>query len=548
MSCRVPVLLLLALLLGSLPEVRAENGSGPSAEDTLRDVFGALQRYDRESARAGLDAARAQGLDGDELRLAEAWLLHMDGDHAATVQALERVTQHDDSVVDELRRTAEASARWMEGARELESAHFRLRYPAGVEEVMARPALEVLEAAYESVGEDLGLYPDELTLVEIYPTSAAFAQATGLPPSAMVNDTIALCRWDRLLITSPMAAAFGYPWADTLCHEYTHLIVNRLSAGGVPVWLHEGIAVFEQRRWRGETRLVLDPYEQGALTRAVADDDLVGLGEIGNCLACLEGKDRVRLAFAEVQTMVDYLVRADGMQALRDVIESCRHGADAQVAMAAAHGGSFDEFEADWRAYIVGRGWYDGAGVGVVDLGLDEVTGSDDQVPAEDSLLAGHAGGAGHARLGDLLLDRGQRRAALLEYQRAEALLPLHSPSLACKKAYAYRELGQHEDARRVLQRAREQYPDYQPLAVNLAAAHAALDEPVEALAMYRHAALINPFDPRIYVGQLALLDPQRDRTEYERAREALDTLQRYLRYDGAPREPDSRPETEEAP
>jgi hypothetical protein len=42
----------------------------------------------------------------------------------------------------------------------------------------------------------------------------------------------------------------GYPWLDTLAHEYTHFIVSRVSHNTVPIWFHEGLAKFEERRWR----------------------------------------------------------------------------------------------------------------------------------------------------------------------------------------------------------------------------------------------------------------------------------------------------------
>ncbi len=536
MRRRLPAAVLAVALAVAGPALA--QGSGPSADDPLRDVFDALARSDRAAARSGLEAVEARGVDGDDVRFARAYLAHMDGEYQAALDWLDDITAADDPEVEDLRRTVAAAARWMRDAREVESAHFRLRYPAGVEEVIAQPALEVLEAAYEAVGDDLGLYPEDRILVEIYPTSMAFAESSGLPMTAMANDTIALCRWDRLLVTSPMAAPFGYPWADTLCHEYTHLVVNRLGAGGVPVWLHEGIAAFEQRRWRGVTELTLDPYERSALTRALRDEELVSLAQIGNCLACLDTKEQVGLAFAQVHTMVDYLVRARGMQALRDTLATCRLGVDAQDAVAAAHGGTFAEFEAGWRTYVEGRGWFADLEVGVVDLQLDGEGTADDDLPAEDSLLAGNTGSAGHARLGDLLLDRGERRAALLEYGRAEALLPVQSPSLACRKAYAYRELGELDEALAVLERAHELYPEYHPVAINLAAVQADAGQPRRALESYRRAALLNPFDPRIYAGELALLDPDRDPERVRRARAALDTLQRHLRYDGAPREP----------
>ena len=61
----------------------------------------------------------------------------------------------------------------------------------------------------------------------------------------------------ELMVVSPRATIFGYPWMDTLAHEYTHLLVSRISHDTVPVWLQEGLARFEQSRWRSAPELRL---------------------------------------------------------------------------------------------------------------------------------------------------------------------------------------------------------------------------------------------------------------------------------------------------
>lgn len=403
------------------------------------------------------------------------------------------------------------------------SRHFEVRYAAGVDGVMVPMALEVLERAYEAVGRDLGVYPEQRVVVDIFPSAQAFADAAGLPPEAVANETVGLCRWDRLLLTSPSAAPFGYPWADTLCHEYTHLVVEQLGAGRVPVWLHEGIASFEQRRWRGETDLVLDPFSRQQLSQALDEDRLVPLEEIGNCLACLDGKERVQLAFAQVHTMVDHLVRARGIEALHGALEAVRLGAPALDAVGAAWGSDFNAFEASWRGHAQERlaGSEDGAGL--VMLGLGEAIAADTPTPGADSILVGRADGADHARLGDLLLARGLLRPALIEYDKADRALDDVSPALACKRAHVKQQLGDPDGALAVVQEARSLYPDFEPLHVHAAAAQMHLGRIDDALQSLEFAALLNPFDPRIYAWRLELV--RGDAAAEAEARRNLDAL-----------------------
>ena len=49
------------------------------------------------------------------------------------------------------------------------------------------------------------------------------------------SGTIALCKYNRLMITSPRDLVYGYGWADTVAHELIHLLINRRSRNTVPI-------------------------------------------------------------------------------------------------------------------------------------------------------------------------------------------------------------------------------------------------------------------------------------------------------------------------
>jgi len=396
---------------------------------------------------------------------------------------------------------------------EVRSDHFVLRCRPGVDELIAEDALQVLEASRAALTADLGHAPREAVVVELYPTSRAFSAAAGLPPAAVANETVGLCRYGRLLITSPSASPFGYPWADTLCHEYAHLLVEELGGGNVPVWLHEGIAAFVQRRWRGESASRLDPFSEDQLAEALRDDTLVTLEEIGSCLACLESPERVNLGFAQVQTLVDHLVRGRGIEALWKVLQACNGGARTEEAIGTVWGGGFDAFEASWRQTLEARLATHDRDVSRISLALDGPAAVDSA--EADGLLHGTA--AEHARLGDLLATRGRTRAALLEYRKASSQLGTVSPSLACKEADARQRLGDLEGALGTLMGASELYPGFEPLFVHRAGVLIDLDRDDEALAALQEAHWINPFDPRIYAWQAELL--QGDAADVARGR-----------------------------
>src|SRR5262249_48280034 len=141
-----------------------------------------------------------------------------------------------------------------------ESGHFVIRVPKGPDELLAPYALEALEAARAALATDFGWAPEGKVRVEVYADTAALAQVSTLTLKEIeTSGTIALCKWNRLMIVSPRALVRGYAWLDTLNHEYTHFVVTVLSRNHVPIWLHEGIAKFEERRWRASAGGGLTP-------------------------------------------------------------------------------------------------------------------------------------------------------------------------------------------------------------------------------------------------------------------------------------------------
>ncbi len=77
--------------------------------------------------------------------------------------------------------------------------------------------------------------------VEVYADARALSEVSTLPLEAIkTSRTIAVCKFNQILITSPKALVRGYGWQDTLAHEYVHLVVSKKSHNRVPIWFHEG--------------------------------------------------------------------------------------------------------------------------------------------------------------------------------------------------------------------------------------------------------------------------------------------------------------------
>ena len=78
-----------------------------------------------------------------------------------------------------------------------------------------------------------------------------------------------MCKYNRLMFTSPRGLVRGYGWHDTVAHEFVHYYVTKYSANTVPIWLHEGIAKFQEIRWRSQPMRHLAPPQEDLLARSL---------------------------------------------------------------------------------------------------------------------------------------------------------------------------------------------------------------------------------------------------------------------------------------
>src|SRR5688500_6449228 len=118
------------------------------------------------------------------------------------------------------------------------------------------------------------------------------------------------------MVVSPRATIFGYPWMDTLAHEYTHLVVSRVSHDTVPVWLQEGLVRFEQTRWRRPAEIVLSATEQALLTSALKKGRLITFVEMHPSMPKLPSQEAAALAYAEVYTLVAWMHKKVGYKGI----------------------------------------------------------------------------------------------------------------------------------------------------------------------------------------------------------------------------------------
>jgi tetratricopeptide (TPR) repeat protein len=302
------------------------------------------------------------------------------------------------------------------------------------------------------------------------------------------------------MIVTPRATVFGYPWMDTLAHEYSHYVVSALSRDSVPVWLQEGLARFQQIRWRGAPQLDLTASDRHLLDGALRKGELIRFEAMHPSMAKLPSQEAAALAFAEVNTFIAFLHQAVGYDGLRAAIAAIGQGKSAKRAVADVAGKSFSQVESEWRTFLdkVSKRepsqakrvspkrvrFRKGAGKNDDLLGLDEVANKARKC----------------ARLGGMLRARGQAAAAAIEYEKAWELAP-NDPFVGAKLARTYVELGRFDRAIELAAPLSAQDSENAALATTLGRAQLASGDAAAAQKALELALRVSPFDPDVRCG-----------------------------------------------
>lgn len=406
--------------------------------------------------------------------------------------------------------------------------HFLLRYSPR-DEVLLPYAAEALEAAYTRLGEDFDLYPKGPIPVEFYGSPAELAKVSTLTAEEIeTSGTIALCKFNRLMVTSPRALLQGYNWLDTIVHEYVHYLVSVKSRNTVPIWLHEGLAKYHEQRWRGEGG-TLPPSQEQILAEALKRNHLISFDQMHPSMAKLPSQDDTALAFAEVFVAIEYIRGKIGAAGLRRILGSLRDGEDMEAAISGAMGVSFAAFLKDWTKYMKGRKVEDRPGLIPRKLVFKtDPKATPESDPAESMTHEEIPKEAKkYFRLGELLLKQGKSRAAVVELEKAYKKDPGYDLAVPMKLARAYLSAGAYASAARVADRVISLYPEYVGGHLVSGRALLALEDYSGARARLLEAVRLNPFDPDAHRDLKRALEGVGDHAGAEREQKVLVLLER---------------------
>jgi tetratricopeptide (TPR) repeat protein len=462
----------------------------------------AMELWDYEGAGELLDGLSTIDPAHTATLFMRGKLLFHQGEYAASIEALDQallVTPEAGSIQTLRNLVAETADVVRDYAvHTTADGLFEIRYDPSRDAVLIPWAEETLEAAYYEIGYDVGYWPEPPIRVEIYPEARTLARVSSLTEEAIEGSgTIALCKYNKLMFTSPRATLRGYGWRTTLAHEYVHYVVGHHVRADVPIWMHEALAKYLEERWTGTREIRMTPHREELLSERVEANTLITFEQMHPSMAYLPTPEDASVAYAEVFTVMEYLVSRRGSGVIRELLGHLRDGHGPLEAIEQTIGESFPVFEENWMGYLRGRPRVEIPGDFEDEIQLMPESGADagvDRLAGIESVEA-----QDYLRLGELLRARDMGAAAVVEYQKAELLLGSVNPLLQNALARALLDLDRPEDALEAVAEVVEWHPSFYPSHLHRGEALSRLDRPEDALESLILAGGINPFDPAVH-------------------------------------------------
>ena len=380
-----------------------------------------------------------------------------------------------------------------------ESPHFMISLDEKQDGILIDYLIDTLEKTYQTMAQQYGFQPKEKIRVEVFPHTKAFYLTTTLSARDIeVTGAVGIAQLNKLMMLSPRALVHGYRWLDAISHEYMHYLIFKMTENKAPIWFHEGMAKYEETRWR-KGPSYLSSFYQTLLARALSEDKLIRFDQMEPSLVKFENPEDVQLAYAEAASAIEFiLVKAgyDGLQKVMGQMAS-RNERGAGEALQKVVGLSLSEFEENWKKFLSSKGYQEIAGVHRHPYKIKEGKYDEERMDMEEikSLVAKNK-----VRLGDLLKERGRMEAAILEYRRA--LGESHDSVIIMNKlSSALFHMARYEEALEFLRRARNISSDHPSLLTAMGQTYLKLERFKEARESFQESIEINPFNPEVHLG-----------------------------------------------
>ncbi|PIQ86297.1 MAG: hypothetical protein COV74_05380 [Candidatus Omnitrophica bacterium CG11_big_fil_rev_8_21_14_0_20_45_26] len=210
--------------------------------------------------------------------------------------------------------------------------HFIIRY-SREEELGGADIREMLRKSYRLISKDFGHYLSYKTVVILY-NDADYRQISDIP------------HWSGALFDGKVRLPVYASGTDTLKiqkliqHEVTHVFVNDLSQNLCPVWLHEGLAQYEENK--------IIPVNTSLIPLAAKTNSLLSADQLARGVIEVKSSVEALLFYAESYLLTKKLIETYRFYKVRELLQAIGTKKPFNEAFEEVFHISFEEFVDEW--------------------------------------------------------------------------------------------------------------------------------------------------------------------------------------------------------
>lgn len=196
---------------------------------------------------------------------------------------------------------------------------------------------DYLRQAYREVGQDFNYFPKHTIVVLIY-TDEEFRRYSPAPYWSGGA-------YDGKIHLPANAKNFSpHQLQSLIWHEYTHVLVRDLTQDRCPLWLNEGLAVWEASRY--------NPMPMSELNQALKNSQIIPLRELHEKFAPVNQTELLSLAYQEAYSAVSFLIQRYGFWSIQKLLAKIKNQEEMSEILMNVFSLTWDSLEKNWQEYL----------------------------------------------------------------------------------------------------------------------------------------------------------------------------------------------------
>jgi hypothetical protein len=215
---------------------------------------------------------------------------------------------------------------------EYETEHFTIKYRPEDENII-RDTANMFEESYDVAVDEFGYRSQEKTVVIIYKDQNEFWSYQRVIQGQAV---MGLYNMGTIHVLSPNAykdqeqgSMEFFKKNGPVLHEYTHKVVDELTAGNIELWLTEGLALYEEYKVNGTEWAPGYEYERYFISQEIREGFMYA--------------DEVQ-SYRQSFDMIRYLIDSYGMEKMKLLMQELKAGNSTDDAFLKIYGVTANEF------------------------------------------------------------------------------------------------------------------------------------------------------------------------------------------------------------